>query len=89
VAASIIVKNGKIQAVKIALGAVAPTVIRAVRTEDFLKGKELSEDIINKAAVLVKEEARPIDDIRSIAVYRKEMVGVLMTRGLNSIAENA
>jgi len=89
VAASIIVENGKIQAVKIALGAVAPTVIRAVRTEDFLKGKELSEDIINKAAVLVKEEARPIDDIRSIAVYRKEMVGVLMTRGLNSIAENA
>jgi CO/xanthine dehydrogenase FAD-binding subunit len=85
VAASIIIKKSKVESARIALGAVAPTVIRANRTEDYLVGKELTTEVIAKAAKIIKDEARPIDDIRSLAIYRKEMVGVLLARGLESI----
>jgi xanthine dehydrogenase FAD-binding subunit len=85
VAASMAIKDNKIDSVRIALGAVAATVIRATRTEELLLGRALSSRLIEDAACIVKEEARPIDDIRSNAIYRKEMVGVLLKRGLESI----
>ncbi len=81
------INNGKIDSVKIALGAVAPTVIRAIKTEEYLLGNVLTRKLIAEAANIVKEEARPIDDIRSNALYRKEMVGVLLKRGLTGIME--
>lgn len=84
-AANIAIENKKIADIRIALGAVAPTVVRAPRTEEYLLGRELTEQVITEAAEIVTEEARPIDDIRSIAVYRKEMVGVLLKRGLLGI----
>lgn len=86
VCADAVVQRGKIASVKIALGAVAPTVIRATRTEDFLTGRDLSESSIAGACDLVKSEARPIDDIRSTEEYRREMVGVLLRRGLEEMA---
>jgi xanthine dehydrogenase FAD-binding subunit len=76
-----------IQSARIALGAVAPTVIRAIRTEESLLGNELTPRLITDASFLVREEACPIDDIRSNADYRKEMVGVLLKRGLTRIME--
>jgi xanthine dehydrogenase FAD-binding subunit len=85
VAASLIMENKKIELIRIALGAVAPTVIRATRTEALLFGKALSPQLIEEAGHIVQEEARPIDDIRSNALYRKEMVGVLLKRGLEGI----
>jgi xanthine dehydrogenase FAD-binding subunit len=88
VAASIMIKKSKIESARIALGAVAPTVIRATRTEDYLASKEITSEVIAEAARIIKEEARPIDDIRSLAIYRKEMVGVLLTRGLESMVNN-
>jgi xanthine dehydrogenase FAD-binding subunit len=88
VAASIMIKKSKIESAKIALGAVAPTVIRAARTEDYLVGKEITNEVIKAAARIIQDEARPIDDIRSLAIYRKEMVGVLLARGLESIVNH-
>jgi CO/xanthine dehydrogenase FAD-binding subunit len=87
VAASLTIVNGKINSVKIALGAVAPTVIRAPKTEECLLGNKLNPQLITAAVNIIKEEARPIDDIRSNAIYRKEMVGVLLKRGLTGIME--
>lgn len=74
--------GGKIEDIKIALGAVAPTVIYASKTEEFLKGKELTEAVIGKSSELVTEEARPITDIRSTVEYRKSMCGVLLEKAL-------
>ena len=85
VAASFSLRKETISSTRIALGAVAPTVIRAYKTEKYLKGKKFSRDVIEKAALIVKDEAKPIDDIRSIAAYRKEMAGVLFKRGLEKI----
>ena len=86
VAAGIRIDKGIVDEVYIALGAVAPTVIRASETEKILIGKELIQENICHAAEIAKSEARPIDDIRSNAEYRREMVAVLLSRGLTQIA---
>ena len=72
----------------IALGAVAPTVVRATLAEKILRGNRLDMELIDRSAEAAISEARPIDDIRSIASYRKEMVGVLLKRGLTEIWES-
>ncbi len=74
---------------KIALGSVAPTVIRAKRAEDILKGHKLEPKIIIAAARAAAEEAKPITDVRSTAQYRTEMVEVLVRRVIDRILEKA
>lgn len=86
VAADMVVRGKTVARVRIALGAVAPTVVRAPRTEELLTGRKLTSDTIAAACELIKTEARPIDDIRSTAEYRREMVGVLLKRGLEETA---
>lgn len=86
VAADLSVQQRKVKSIKIALGAVAPTVVRALRAEEYLLGKELTDDAISAACYLAKNEAKPITDIRSDAEYRREMVAVLLRRGLSRIA---
>jgi len=73
----------------ITMGAVAPKIIHAAEAEDFLIGKELNDEIIEKAAIYAKEAATPIDDIRGSALYRREMVRVLVSRGLRYIREGS
>jgi xanthine dehydrogenase iron-sulfur cluster and FAD-binding subunit A len=71
----------------ITLGAVAPTIIHAEEAEAFLKGKTLSEEVVLEAGVLAMAAARPINDIRASAEYRKEMVKVCTQRGLRALQE--
>jgi len=68
--------------IKIALGAVAPVPMRAKKAEAVLMGKPLTNELIEQAAQIASEEAKPIDDIRGSAEYRKEMVRVLTQRTL-------
>ncbi len=70
----------------IALGAVAPTIIRAPEAEGYLVGKALSEETIAQAALHAQAAASPIGDIRSSADYRKEMVRVAVARLLEELA---
>ena len=85
VAAFAEVNNGKFEEVRVALGAVAPTPIRARKVEETLKGKDVSEGNVEKAAQLVKEECRPITDVRASAEYRTEMSYVLTKRVLRKV----
>lgn len=71
-----------IESVAIALGAVAPTPIRAPKTEQMLRGQAFSQELIETAAATAAEETSPISDQRASAHYRKEMVQVLVRRGL-------
>jgi len=71
----------------ITLGAVAPTIIHAPEAESYLAGKERTEEVMAQAAELAAKAARPIDDIRGSAAYRREMVRVLTLRGLRAIAD--
>ena len=71
----------------ITLGAVAPTIIHAAEAEAFLAGKELTDECIASAAERAAEAARPIDDIRGSAAYRKAMIKVLVTRGMRLLRD--
>jgi len=70
---------------RIVLGAVAPTPIRARQAEDLLRGKRLTDELIDKAAQAAVAAARPISNVRASAEYRREMVGVLTRRALLSL----
>ncbi len=72
----------KVKEARIALGSVAPTPIRAPKVEAKLKGKQMSDNLIEEAAAGSVETAKPIDDIRGTAEYRKDMVGVLVKRAM-------
>lgn len=71
---------------RIALGAVAPTIIRAPEAEAFLAGKTLTGETIAGAARRAQSAARPIDDVRGPAWYRGEMVGQTVAGALRAIA---
>ena len=72
----------RVNAATIALGSVAPTIIRAAAAESFLHGRSLDEATIQRAATLASDASKPIDDIRGSAAYRREMVRVISARAL-------
>jgi CO/xanthine dehydrogenase FAD-binding subunit len=74
---------------RIALGAVAPTPIRARRCEKSLVGRVLDESLIARAGLEAAAEAQPITDLRASAEYRKVLVEVLTRRALTSAREAA
>lgn len=75
--------------IKIALGAVAPTPIRARKAEEVIRGQQPTEELMARAAQVAAEESRPITDIRSRAEKRKEMVGVLTRQAIEQAAKEA
>ena len=74
---------------RIALGAVAPTVVRALEAERYLSGRVLDACAMAEAAALAVTAAKPISDFRASADYRRELVEVLTRRALARAAERA
>ena len=66
--------------VRLALGSVAPTPIRAGRTEAVLEGAAPREAVADEAAAVLAEEITPIDDVRSTAAYRRSVSGRILHR---------
>jgi CO/xanthine dehydrogenase FAD-binding subunit len=78
-------RDGRPDWARVALGAVAPTVVRAPRTEqELLSG---GPDGLARARRAVQEEIEPIDDLRSTRDYRREMAAVLLERAVRRAAE--
>ena len=88
-AASITMEKGICKDVRIALGSVAPTVVRAKKAEEVLKGQKVDQKLIEKAAKIAADEVKPITDLRSTADYRKDTSGVLVRRVLEKALERA
>jgi xanthine dehydrogenase FAD-binding subunit len=74
--------QGRLHQVRLALGAVAPTPLRARRAEALLEGKALDAALAEAAAQAAADEAQPIDDVRASAWYRKELIHNVMRRML-------
>jgi carbon-monoxide dehydrogenase medium subunit len=79
--------DGAVTAAAIALGAVAPTIVRAPEAERYLVGRALSDEVFEEAARLTMNSCKPIDDIRGSAAYRSEMVRVCTLRGLKLVRD--
>ena len=72
------VLDGRIEDIRIALGSVAPTVIRLIKTESLLKEQKLDASVIRTARESLSQEIVPIDDIRSTARYRLRVAANLL-----------
>ncbi len=67
------IKAGVVRDVRIALGSVAPTVLRCFNTEATLQGKRLDAGTMANAQAALASEIAPIDDIRSTMSYRRRV----------------
>ena len=79
-------QKGVFADLRIGLGAVAPTPIRARKAEALLKEARVSKEVICKAGKLTQDEAAPISDLRGSEWYRREMIGHLTREALWEIA---
>jgi carbon-monoxide dehydrogenase medium subunit len=70
---------------RIALGSVAPTIVRALAAEAVLAGQCLTPDTIRHAAELAAAAAQPITDVRGPAEYRRDMAAVVTARAMRQI----
>lgn len=89
VATLVRLKDGTFDDVRIALGAVAPTPIRASKGEEYLTGKQTSEQTIDKGAKIVAGEVKPISDVRAGEDYRRDMSYILTKRAINLSVQRA
>jgi CO/xanthine dehydrogenase FAD-binding subunit len=67
---------------RIALGAVAPKVIRASQAETYLEGRAITPEAMMEAGRVAVSDAKPISDFRASAEYRRHLVAVLTKRAL-------
>jgi carbon-monoxide dehydrogenase medium subunit len=81
------IQSASIKSAAVALGAVAPTIIRAPEAESYLAGKRLRDEVLEEAARLTMNSCKPIDDIRGSAAYRSEMVRVCTLRALRLVRD--
>ncbi len=72
--------DGICQNVRIALGAAAPTPMRAKQAEAVLRGKKITDVLLKEAGERAYTEAEPISDIYASEEYRRELVKVLVKR---------
>ena len=78
--------DGNCKTVRVSMGAVGPTPLRAGKAEKFLVGKPADDDNLAEAGRLAAEDASPISDVRASKEYRKLMVEVLSKRALAEAA---
>jgi CO/xanthine dehydrogenase FAD-binding subunit len=88
VAALVRRENGVLGDVRIGLGAVAPTPMRAKKAEKVLTGEKPSDKVIEEAAKAASQESKPIDDHRASAEYRRLMVAVMVKRAIHQSVSN-
>jgi carbon-monoxide dehydrogenase medium subunit len=78
-----------IETARIALGAVAPTPIRATEAEDAISGQPATGETFARAAAIASNECNPISDVRGSAEFRRHLVGAMTERMLRLAANRA
>ncbi len=66
----------------------APTPIRAVKTDLFLQGQKITGGVIKEAARIIQDEIAPITDIRGTADYRRKLIANLLADQLQQLSES-
>jgi carbon-monoxide dehydrogenase small subunit len=87
---AMIVRDGdRVGDCRMAFGSVAPTPMRARSAERVLIGRVFGRDLVEKAAEVAASEVAPIDDVRSLAWYRRDAVRALASDALNRAWQRA
>ena len=81
--------KGNFRGPRIALGAVAPVVIRAPKAEAYLEGRKITAEAMAEAGRIAATEAKPISDFRAGADYRRDLIAVLVKRALGNALARA
>ncbi len=81
--------DGTVTDARVALGAVAPTVVRVEDAEDAITGTKLDDDALAKLAAACEAACSPIDDKRGTVAFRTEVAGVLAKRAIQTAYERA
>lgn len=84
-AARAMLEDRVIRSISIGVGSVAPTVIRAARTEALLSGHPLTPELIEQARETIAAEVSPITDLRSTEHYRRVVTGNILTKFLRQL----
>ncbi len=79
------VHGGVIRDVRVAMGSVAPTVVRCRAVESALRGRPVSDDLIAAAQRQLLHDIAPIDDVRSTAAYRRRVSQNLLGEFLRTL----
>jgi len=79
-------EGNRVRNARIALGAVAPTPMRAYNGEKYIMSKHLEREVIEETGRIVSEETKPISDVRASAFYRRQMAFILTKKALNCIS---
>jgi CO/xanthine dehydrogenase FAD-binding subunit len=79
------IDQGHIEYVRIAVGSVAPIIVRCVETENTLRGRSCGAETTRAACASLLREISPIDDIRSTAKYRLQVAQNLLTDFLSTL----
>ncbi len=82
-------ESGRCSAARVALGAVAPVVLLVEEAADILVGSRLDRATLERLQSVCSKAARPIDDKRGTAEFRREVVGVMARRAARLAAERA
>jgi CO/xanthine dehydrogenase FAD-binding subunit len=85
IAATAQFENGRLGNVRVALGSVASTPVRCLKTEGWLSGQALTPALLSEAGNVIQSEINPIDDLRSTAAYRSLVSSNLLKEFLTSL----
>lgn len=75
--------------IRIVMGSVGSTPLRSIQAEEALKGQKIEDRLIGKAAQIASEDSQPISDIHASEEYKREMVKVLVKRGVEEAMTRA
>ena len=81
-------EGDKFSDVSVALGAVAPVVIRARKCEEYLKNRALADDTILSAGKVASDESSPISDLRASADYRRAVIPSLLYKAVHNLIDS-
>ncbi len=87
-AVKVVMGKDRCDDIRIVLGAVSPTAVRAKKAEEALRGKEASDENIENAARKVPEDISPVNDGRSTAEYRRQVSQVVVRRLIKQAVES-
>jgi len=81
------VEKDKVTDIRIAMGSIAPTPLRLIKVEGLLKNKKIEDELIEEAIEKVREEVKPIGDVRASAEYRRYVSGILFKRAFKKLTD--